>query len=333
MKYFSLFFVTMFTLTNTSRSLAEPEVPAKPETKEIRMHHFYKGLPVLVTGGCGFIGSHLCAKLVQLGARVTIIDDLSTGSQENITPIKDKVTLITKSVTDYQACLEATKEQKLVFHLAAFISVPESIEKPRICYITNVDGTANVLEASKKNNVSRFIFSSSAAVYGLREGICREDMPTAPLSPYGYSKFIGELYCQQYAQNYGFQAVCMRYFNVYGPRQNPKGSYAAAVAKFTDQMMHNAPITIFGDGMQTRDFVPVATIVDANLTLGMAPAEKVVGQVFNVGTGASITLLELIAQLKKKFPAYSGEIKFAPARLGDVKYSAADCSKFFQVCQ
>ncbi|PKN03301.1 hypothetical protein CVU75_02905, partial [Candidatus Dependentiae bacterium HGW-Dependentiae-1] len=271
------------------------------------------------------------AKLVSLGARVTIIDNLSTGSLENITPIRDKVTLITKSITDYPACLEATKNQKLVFHLAAFISVPESIAKPRLCYATNVDGMANILEAAKENHASRLIFSSSAAVYGLREGICKEDMPTAPLSPYGYSKLIGELYCQQYAQNYGFETVCMRYFNVHGPRQNPNGQYAAAVAKFTHQMAHNLPITIFGDGMQTRDFVPVSHVVEANLTLGMADKEKIVGQVFNVGTGSSVTLLELIAQLKEKFPTYSNEIKFVPARAGDVKYSSADCSKFTQV--
>jgi UDP-glucose 4-epimerase len=295
------------------------------------MKQFYKDLPVLVTGGCGFIGSHLCAKLVELGARVTIIDNLSTGSLKNIESIANQVTLITKSITDYQACVEATQNQSLVFHLAAFISVPESIEKPRSCYATNVDGTANLLEAAKENHVSRFIFSSSAAIYGLREGICREDMAPAPLSPYGYSKLIGELYCQQYAQNYGFQTVCMRYFNVYGPRQNPNGQYAAAVAKFTHQMKNNLPITIFGDGKQTRDFVPVNTVVQANLVLGMAPTESVVGQVFNVGSGHSINLLELIAQLKETFPAYSGEITFAPARIGDVKYSAADCSKFIQI--
>lgn len=291
------------------------------------MELFYKDLPVLITGGCGFIGSHLSAKLVDLGAQVTIIDDLSSGSIENIAAIQNKVVFIQKSIVDKQACLQAAQGQKIIFHLAAFISVPQSIEQPEVCHAINVDGTVNLLEAARLNGIERFVFSSSAAVYGPTTGMCSETTPTDPQSPYGFSKLIGELYCQQYAKNYGINTVIMRYFNVWGDRQNPNGAYAAVVAKFMHQMEANKPITIFGDGLQTRDFVPVSTVVQANLTLGML-APSIAGQVFNIATGKSINLLDLIEQLQKKFPSWVGEIIYAPTRSGDLKYSYADCSKY-----
>ncbi len=294
----------------------------------IDMEHFYRGTSVLVAGGCGFIGSHLAATLVTLGADVTVIDDLSTGSKDNIENIKHNITFMQASITDQQACIEATKDKKIVFHLAAFISVPQSVKEPHVCHHINVDGTFNLLEAARINGVERFVFSSSAAVYGCQEGICSEDMPCSPESPYGFSKQIGELYCKQFAQQFGINTVALRYFNVYGDRQNPHGHYAAVVAKFKHQMKHNLPITIFGDGTQTRDFIPVDKVAEANLRLGMLPGAQMNGDIFNIATGNSINLLELIELLRQEFPAYAENIIFAPARPGDLKYSQADISKY-----
>ncbi len=292
----------------------------------------YKNLPVLVTGGCGFIGSHLVEKLVAIGARVTILDNLSTGSVENICAVRDSVRLIKASITDASACREAAHNQKLIFHLAALISVAESVENPTSCHHVNVDGTFNMLEAARKAGVKRFIFSSSAAVYGNIEGLCSENSPCHPVSPYGFSKRIGELYCQQYAHVLGLETVVLRYFNVFGPRQNPCGAYAGVVAKFNQFMSENRPITIYGNGKQTRDFVPVESVVNANLTLGMHEAIKP-GDIYNVATGKSVSILELIDRLRQQYPHFSGEIKFEPARSSEINDSRADCQKLQCVVQ
>jgi len=295
------------------------------------MKTFYEGKNVLVTGGCGFIGSHLAEKLVEFGAHVTILDDLSGGFEKNIKNIKDDVTFLNETITNSSACLQATKNKDIIFHLAALVSVPESVENPDLCHAINVDGTVNLLEAARLNGVERFVFSSSAAVYGATEKVCLETMPCQPLSPYGFSKYIGEQYCKQYAINYGLNTVTMRYFNVYGPRQNPNGAYAAVCAIFDKQMSENIPITIYGDGKQTRDFVHVCNVVEANLLLGMQNKEVMNGQVFNVATGKTVSLLELVDQLKESHPDYSQEIRFEPARVGDIKHSSADCSKYMKI--
>jgi len=296
-----------------------------------KMKLFYKDVPVLVTGGAGFIGSHVVEKLVQAGAKVTVIDDLSSGKASNLKNVKGKITFIKKSIVDIGACIEATEKQAIIFHLAAFISVPDSIEYPRLCHAINVDGTFNILEAAKINNVDRVVFSSSAAVYGTYEGICTEKTPCNPESPYGTSKRIGELLCKQFSDNFGVKTVCLRYFNVFGDRQNPNGAYAGVVAKFKDLMSKNVPLTIFGDGLQTRDFIPVEYVAQANLALAMLEDEIMTGQVFNIATGKSITLLELIDMLKLDFPDYAKKPLFKPARAGDIKHSTADCSKYKRV--
>ena len=295
------------------------------------MKNFYKDLPVLVTGGAGFIGSHIAHKLVELGAHVTIIDDLSSGNIKNIQNLKGKIKFICKSIVDMDACLEATKDQAVIFHLAAFISVPESIENPSLCHKINVDGAFNILEAARINNAQRLVFSSSAAVYGPTELICKETMPPNPQSPYGTTKLIGEYYCKQFANNFDLGTIVLRYFNVFGERQNPNGAYAAVVAKFTDLMQQNKPVAIFGDGLQTRDFIPVEQVVEANLTVAMLNKSLMNGQIFNIGTGKSINLFELIDTLKKEFPQYRQEIQFKPARAGDIKHSSADCSKYHNI--
>lgn len=291
------------------------------------IHSFFYALPVLITGGCGFIGSHLAEQLVALGAKVTVLDNLSTGSLDNIAHIKDHVKFINASITDKQACMDAARDIKVIFHLAALISVPESVKSPILCHEVNVDGLFNILEAARANNVKRVIFSSSAAVYGNTEAIVTETAHCNPGSPYGFTKRIGELLCQQYSTVYGLETVILRYFNVWGSRQSPNGSYAAVVAKFTHQMSHNLPITIFGDGLQTRDFIHVSSVVNANLTLGSAHVPS--GEIFNIATGKSINLLELIESLRRQFPDYSGEINFEPLRQGDLKHSRADCTKYY----
>jgi len=293
-----------------------------------KMKKFYNDLPVLVTGGAGFIGSHITHKLVELGAKVTVIDDLSSGKIENIENVIDKVIFVKKSVVDKDACLEATKDKAVVFHLAAFISVPKSMKYPEECHKVNVNGISNLLEAARINKVERFVFSSSSSVYGPVIGKCREDLKCNPQSPYGMSKLIGELYCQQYAKSFGVKTVALRYFNVYGERQNPSGEYAAVVAKFRRLMKDNLPLPVFGDGLQTRDFTPVERVVEANLTLAMLDKTRMNGQPFNIGMGNSINIFQLIHKLKKEFPKYSNNFVLMPARPGDVRDSCADCSKY-----
>lgn len=293
------------------------------------MSSSYKNCKVLVTGGAGFIGSHIIEKLIEHGAIITVLDNFSTGSISNLTSVVDSIKVIGGSITDYLTCLRATEGQQIVFHCAAQTSVPESMENPRGCYQTNVEGTYNVLEAARINKIQRVIFSSSSAVYGQKEGICSEDSDCNPSSIYGVSKLYGEMLCKNYFQFFNLQTVSLRYFNVYGPRQDPFGPYAAAIAKFRYYMQHNQPIVVFGDGLQTRDFVPVYEVVQANLSAGILSKDKVAGQVFNIASGQSITLLQLIKKLQEtEFPDFSEDIIFAPSRQGDIRYIQADCSRY-----
>lgn len=296
---------------------------------ENRFETFYKNKSVLVTGGCGFIGSHLVEKLVILGAQVTVLDDLSSGTLDNITSVIDNVTFMRANICDRDACMIAANNKDIIFHLAAFVSVPGSVENPHTCHESNITGTENMLEAARINNVPRFVFSSSSAVYGETDLVCNENSPTQPTSPYGISKLMGEMYCREYADVFDKEVVVLRYFNVYGPRQNPQAPYAGVVAKFIYNMENQLPLIIFGDGMQTRDFVPVATVVEANVILGMLDKKVVQGEIFNIATGKSINLFELINTLKEKYPEYSEKIVFKPARPGDVKNTTADCTKYF----
>lgn len=292
------------------------------------MENFYKNKKALVTGGAGFIGSHIVLKLVDLGAQVTVLDNLSTGSKSNLDPALKEITFMEGDITDLKTCFSAAHNKDIIFHLAADVSVPASLENPYHCYQTNVTGTLNVLEAARKSQVQRVVFSSSSAVYGTQDGVCSETTPCKPTSPYGHSKLLGELLCAHYAQVLKVGTVCLRYFNVYGERQNPHGMYAAVVAKFKDAMRHNQPIMLFGDGSQTRDFIPVEQVALANLQLGALPLSELNGQIFNIGTGKSITINELFAKLKQEFPAYELEPQYVPARAGDIQHSTADCNKF-----
>jgi UDP-glucose 4-epimerase len=292
------------------------------------MKQFYHDKKILITGGCGFIGSHIAEKLVHLGAEVSIIDDLSTGFLDNIQPISNSITLTVGSITDQALCNQVTQDKDIIFHLAAFISVPQSVENPIRCHEININGTLTLLEAARKNKVKKFVFSSSSAVYGNTQGTACETDLCDPTSPYGMSKLVGELYCRQYAIHYNLATVCLRYFNVYGPRQSRDGLYAAAVSTFNHRLEKNLPITIFGDGTQTRDFIPVHEVVNANLRCGMLATPLMNGQSFNIATGTSMSINELLCKLRKNFPLYTAAISFSNARPGDAKNSGANCTKY-----
>ena len=324
-------FVILFCFSAMTQSYTPNSEPSQSE--EQRMNQFYKNKKVVVTGGCGFIGSHIAQRLVKLGARVTIIDNLTSGSIDNIAEFRDNVKLIERSITDRDACNEAITGNEIVFHLAAFVSVPASVEDPKTCHSTNVDGTFNILYTAKKHGVQRVIFSSTSSVYGAREDRCFEtDTHLAPISPYGATKLMGELYCTQFTNLYNLPCVMLRYFNVYGPRQNPHSQYAAVVAKFKYYMERNEPITIFGDGSQTRDFVHIDEVVHANLLTGMADEELVAGQIYNIGTGKSISILELAEVIKKDYLHYSGATKFEIKRgIGDVQHTQMSAEKYHQL--
>jgi nucleoside-diphosphate-sugar epimerase len=297
------------------------------------MYKAYKGRSVLVTGGAGFIGSHVSEKLIEAGAFVTILDNLSTGSLSNIEHFLPHVRFIEGDILDLQTCMQATQDASTVFHLAAVTSVPESVAHPRHCYEVNVMGTVNVLEAARICGVEHFVFSSSSAVYGTQSVPCTESLPCVPESPYGFSKLMGEQLCTQYAHNYGMHTVALRYFNVYGPRQNASGSYAAVVARFRERMSKNEPITIFGDGLQKRDFIEVSKVAEANLKMALLPIHEMQGAVCNVASGTSISLIELVENLAKEFPDFTAGIIFESARKGDIYVSQADCSRYYEIVQ
>lgn len=292
----------------------------------------YSQIPVLVTGGAGFIGSHVVEHLVHNGAYVRILDNFSTGKYENIMHLQEHIEIIEGDITDYQTCLKATEGIAIIFHLAAQVSVPGSVDDPQYCFKTNIDGTINLLEAARLNNCKRLVFSSSSTVYGCQDGTFIEDKtPVKPESPYGLSKLIGEMLCRQYYDVYGIETVSMRYFNVYGQRQDPAAPYAAVVAKFLECMQYNKPIPIYGDGYQTRDFVTVEEVAKANLLFGMLPEEIICGNVYNIATGKSMNLFELAEMLRQEFPLFNAGFEFKPARPGDVKHTCADCSKYQQL--
>ncbi|HLB40997.1 MAG TPA: NAD-dependent epimerase/dehydratase family protein, partial [Candidatus Babeliales bacterium] len=214
------------------------------------MQNFYQNQPVLVTGGAGFIGSHVTELLVQAGASVTVLDNLSTGTRDNLTTVSNQIKLLIQDLRDFPALLNLLQQQQFsaIFHLAAATSVPESQLDPVLYHEINVTGTLNLLTALQQVNAqqTRLIFSSSSAVYGQRHDLCRETDACAPTSVYGLSKLIGEQYCQLFSQSFSLPTICLRYFNVYGPRQNPAGAYAGVYAKFQHSLAHNLPITIYG---------------------------------------------------------------------------------------
>ncbi len=290
---------------------------------------FYRGKKVLVTGGAGFIGSHIAEILVQLGSQVTVMDNFSAGSLNNLRSVVTNINLMYADITSPYSCQKATTDKDIVFHLAAFVSVPFSIKNPTTCFAVNVQGTKNLLDASTQNHVASFVLSSSAAIYGNKETPCSENDQPNPLSPYAQTKLEAVHLCKKYAQEQNLNTVCLRYFNVYGERQNPYGDYASVIPKFKNCLITKKPITIFGDGTQTRDFIHVSKVVEANLKTAMLPNSH--GEIFNIASGKSMNLLDLIKKLEQEVAQPLTDITYKPSRHGDIMKSQANCSKYEKI--
>ncbi len=279
---------------------------------------------ILVTGGAGFIGSHIAEALVKDGNEVTILDDLSTGSEKNLNGFKSKVKFVKGSITDRNLLAELTNNTDVIFHEAAQISVVESIKHPGKTWEINIRGTKLLLNAAVNAKVKRVIFASSAAVYGRAQPPLHEGIVSKPTSNYGDSKRMGEMLMREYYEKEKLETVSLRYFNVYGPRQNPASPYSGVISIFAKALAEGKNPTIFGNGMQTRDFVYIDDVVKANI-LAMK-SKKAVGNVFNVGTGKQVTVLDLLGIMKKKMKT-EVEAEFSQTRPGDIMYSYADMKK------
>lgn len=278
-----------------------------------------------MTGGAGFIGSHIVDCLVKRGESVRVLDNFITGKMENIKHNLDRIELINGSVEDLETVRQAVTGVNYVLHQAAIASVQQSVDDPVKCNETNIRGTLNILIASKAAGVKRVVYASSSSVYGDAPGLPKsEDMPVQPLSPYALTKLTGEYYCRLFSKLYGLETVSLRYFNVFGPRQDPNSEYAAVIPKFLMLMSKGRSPVIYGDGLQTRDFTYVENVAQANLLACTQP--NVAGEVLNIACGESYSLLDLVGCLNK---ILSKSIKplFEDERQGDIKYSQADISK------
>ncbi|MDV7702657.1 SDR family oxidoreductase [Enterococcus casseliflavus] len=290
---------------------------------------FPKGSKFLVTGGAGFIGSNLCEALLNLGYRVRCLDNLSNGFYENIKPFINNTNFefINGTITDYEVCKHACKGIDYVLHQAAWGSVPRSIEMPLYYEEVNIKGTVNMMEAAVKNNVKKFVYASSSSVYG--------DSPTLPkvegnegnvLSPYALTKKVDEEYGKIYASIYGLETVGLRYFNVFGRRQNPNGAYAAVIPKFVSMLLKNEIPTINGDGETSRDFTYIDNVIEANLRAANS-GSNIKGEAYNIAVGGQVTIREMYSEISNSLGKNNLQPNFGPARLGDVKHSNADISK------
>jgi UDP-glucose 4-epimerase len=284
----------------------------------------------LVTGGAGFIGSHLVEALLNEGFRVRVVDDLVTGHLSNLAHLEGRFEWIEGSVADFAVCRRAAEGVNYVFHQAAIPSVPRSVREPLASHESGPTATINMLEAARLAGVRRFMFAASSSAYGDTTELPKhEDMLPKPLSPYAAGKLAGEHYVRVYAETMGLDGVCLRYFNIFGPRQDPSSPYSGVISIFIKQMSHGQPPAIYGDGTQTRDFTYVTNAVAANLA-AMRHPEPLGGNVFNVGSGRSIRLLDLVASLNTILGT-NLEPDFQPSRAGDVRDSLASLARISQV--
>ncbi len=279
----------------------------------------------LVTGGAGFIGSNTVDELVRRGHSVVVLDDLSSGKEDNLTEVRNKITFIKGSITDIEVVRKAMHDAEYVLHLAARTSVPRSVKDPIETNKINVDGTLNVLVSAKELKVKRVVFAASSSAYGETPTLPKiETMQPQPISPYGVTKFVGELYGQTFGRCYGLENVALRYFNIFGPRQDPSSPYSGVLAKFCTAFLEDTQPLVFGDGEQTRDFTYVDNAVQANLLGCEAP--NVSGKVFNVGVGGRVSLNDVLRELGK-ITGKTLEAKYDPPRDGDIRDSQADISQ------
>jgi UDP-glucose 4-epimerase len=277
----------------------------------------------LVTGGAGFIGSHIAAALIDRGVRVRIIDDLSTGHRENVAEIGGDVDFIQASLTDQKAVSRALRDVELVFHEAAIPSVPRSVAAPTETHEASVNATFSLLLAARDKKIRRLIYAASSSAYGDQPELPkREDMRPDPLSPYAVAKLVGEYYCQVFSRVYGLETVSLRYFNVFGPRQDPGSQYSGVISRFMDALLNGRQPVIYGDGQQSRDFTYISNVVDANLRA--AESGSAVGQVINIANGERVTINEVFEMVKKLTGRGDVQAEYAPSRTGDVRDSLAD---------
>ena len=283
----------------------------------------------LVTGGAGFIGSNMVDELVRRGASVAVLDDLSAGKEANLAGVRDKIDFHLSSITDLEAVKNACAGANFVIHLAARTSVPRSVKDPIESNRVNIDGTLNVLVAARDAGVKRVVYAASSSAYGETPTLPKvETMQPAPISPYGVTKYVGELYAQVFGRVYGLENACVRFFNVFGPRQDPTSQYSGVLSRFMLAVLEGQTPVIYGDGEQSRDFTYVANVVDE--TLRACEAEGASGRVFNGGTSARITLNQVLQDLGK-IVGRKIVAKYDPPRNGDILHSQADISLARQV--
>ena len=279
----------------------------------------------IVTGGAGFIGSHIVERLLRDGHRVRVVDNLSTGRRENLAHLDGGFDFHQVSITDLKGLTPIFAGADTVFHQAALPSVPRSVDDPLTTHEYNITGTLNVLLAARDAGVRRVVYAASSSAYGDVEGEFKDEtMPPRPLSPYGVAKLAGEYYCQAFTQVYGLETVCLRYFNVFGPRQDPTSQYAAVIPLFITAMLDDRRPTIYGDGLQSRDFTYIDNVVHGNLLAAQAP--RAVGQVMNLATGGRVTLLDLVGKINELLGKRLEPIHAEP-RPGDIKHSRADVAR------
>jgi Nucleoside-diphosphate-sugar epimerases len=276
----------------------------------------------VVTGGAGFIGSNIVDELVRRGESVVVLDDLSAGKEDNLADIRNKISFIKGSINDIEAIRRSMQEADYVIHLAARTSVPRSVKDPVETNRVNIDGTLNMLMAARDAKVKRVVLAASSSAYGETPTLPKiETMQPEPISPYGVTKYASELYAQVFGRVYGLQSVSLRYFNVFGPRQDPSSPYSGVLSKFCSAFLEGTDPVVFGDGEQTRDFTYIENVVQATLLACDAPAAS--GKVVNVGTGERISLNRTL-ELLREISGNALEAKYEPAREGDIRDSQAD---------
>ena len=277
----------------------------------------------LVTGGAGFIGSHIASALSANGARVRVLDDLSTGHRENLDEIGGDIDFIPGSVADENLLARVLEGVELIFHEAAIPSVPRSVEAPRQSHIASVDGTFSLLLAARGKGVRRVVYAASSSAYGDQPTLPKtEEMRPDPLSPYAVAKLVGEYYCQVFTRVYGLETVSLRYFNVFGPRQDPGSQYSGVVSRFISSLLSDERPVIYGDGEQSRDFTYIDNVVAANLNAATSTGAS--GKVINVANGERVTLNQLLAELKQLTGKQDVTAEYLEPRVGDVRHSLAD---------
>lgn len=283
-------------------------------------------MKVLVTGGAGFIGSHLVERLLKEGAKVRVIDNLSTGRVENLAPFRERIEFINADLRDDDARHRAVEDVDVIFHEAAIPSVPRSVANPVETHLNGAHATLLLLDSARRNNVRRLVFAASSSAYGEKDVLPEhEAMLPEPISPYAATKVACEYYLRAFARCYDLDTVSLRYFNIFGPRQDPSSPYSGAIARFCQSFLNDQPITVFGDGEQSRDFTYVANAVEANWRAATAD-RRLNGEVFNVGCGQRVTLNQML-QILNDLTGQQRQATYAPARAGDVRHSLASLTR------